>query len=436
MIINDLRHRWNIYLVLLLYKITLDLIYVLIIVPRYSYTGYLVNFSVYKYVISLVVLAIMFQPIAGLIIKISPSSLIILILNLAYFIPGCTLYAFYGFSNAFFCFYAVYWSLLMFFHYYFKRFHVLYPPKKITPFLFYAVVFIIAATGLFISGAYNGFRFHFGLMDVYDLRDIQSKLDLPVIVRYLQPLASVFLPIALVYFLIKKEILWAILLATVQLLLFAFGGHKTTLFALFIAVLIYLFYTEKRAIWILYFVLILNIIVFIESLFLNGISYTSSFVQYRTFFMPNMISAHFFDFFSSHEFVYLRDSFLRWFGFKNPYDMPIPLLISGVYSGNYQIWANNGLCGDAFYQFGWLSLLIYPVLITFVIRVFEACTKNLDIRIVFTSCILFSQAFINNSFFIVMLTNGFMFTCFFLYLMPRKALYSDILPGRQTFIFY
>jgi len=421
MVINNIRYRWNIYLVLLLYKITLDIIYIVLIAPKYAYVGYQLHFSILKYLISLAIVAILIQPIAGLLTNISTSSLIILILNLAYFIPGCTTYALSGLSNSYFCFFALYWSLLMFFHYYFRRFLIIPPPKKITPFIFYSIVALISFFALLISGLYNGFRFHFNLMDVYSLRDFQSSLHLPAIVRYLHPLASVLIPITVVYFLLKKDILVAVLLSVVQLLLFAFGGHKTTLFALFAAIFIALFYQDKRKLWILYILLTLNIIVFIEMLTFHGNSFVSSFIQFRTFFIPNMISYQFYEYFSSHEFVYLRDSILRWVGFVNPYGMPIPILISGAYTGNYSVWANNGLCGDAFYQFGWFGVVLYPILITTAIRFFEACTKNLDIRIVFTSCIIFSQAFINSPFFIVMLTNGFIFTCLFLYLMPRES---------------
>jgi hypothetical protein len=422
MISGSTRYRFNIYLILLLYKVTLDLVYILVVSPNYAYVGYTLSFSLYKYLISLALLAIMFQPIACLLTGISPSSLIILILNIAYFIPGCTVYALHGLPDKYFLFFSIYWSLLMVFHYHFVHFKIRFIERKMTWILFFISVLIIGLIGLVISGTYNGFKFHFGLMDVYVLRDYQSKLKLPTLIRYLYPLASTILPIAVVYFLTKKAYLWSIFLSIVQLLLFAFGGHKTILFTLFAAILIYFFYTEKKSIWILYTVLGLNIIVFVEALFLHGISYTNLFIQYRTFFMPNMISFKFFDFFSTHKLVYLSDSIFRWIGLKSPYSMPVPLLISGVYSGNYKAWANNGLCGDAFYQFGWLSLLIYPLLITIAVRVFEAVTKKLDIRIVFTSCILFAQAFINNTFFIVMLTNGFIFTCIFLYLMPRNTI--------------
>jgi hypothetical protein len=420
MITSSARNRWNIYIILFLYKITLDLVFIFVVAPNYSYVGYSLHFSAYKYIISVILLALMFQPIAGLLSKISPSSLIILILNLAYFIPGCTLYAWHGLPDNFFVFYAVYWILLMFLHYFFPHLRVPFVTQRMTRGLFIIIIIFISLAGILISGVYNGFRLHFGLMDVYHLRTIQKEMKLPTLVRYLQPLASIFLPIAIVYLLTKKEFVWGVALSIIQMLLFALGGHKTTIFALFVAIFIYLFYKEKRSIWILWIVLFLNITALLEAMLSHGFSYTGIFFQYRTFFMPSMISSNFFDFFSTHEHVYLRDSILRWIGFHNPYGMPIPNLISGVYSGNYSTLANNGMCGDAFYQFGWTGLVIYPFLITLAIRLFEACSRYLDIRIVITACILFSQAFINSPFFIVMLTNGFIFTSIFLYFMPRS----------------
>jgi len=232
MITSAARYRWNIYIILLLYKITLDLVFIFVVAPNYSYAGYTLDFSVYKYIISLILLALMLQPIAELLSKISPSSLIILVLNLAYFIPGCTLYALHGFTDKFFTFYTCYWILLMFFHYYFPHFRVPFITQRLTRGLFIVIIIFISVAGILISGVYNGFRFHFGLMDVYHLRSIQAEMKLPTLVRYLQPLASVFLPIAIVFLLTRKNIIWAIGLSIIQMLLFALGGHKTTIFAL------------------------------------------------------------------------------------------------------------------------------------------------------------------------------------------------------------
>jgi hypothetical protein len=407
--------------ILIIYKLSLDFIYLKAVSPFYSYAGMKLNVHFYKYIISTILFILLVKPIVTLYKQGNLSSLIILLLNLLYFIPGCTFYSFAGYSDNYFLFFSAYWILLMFLNRYItfpelKRFN--YKSRKI---LFFSALIIVTVGIVFISGRYNGFGMHLGLSDVYTLRFAQRDLKLPSMVNYFQPIAATLVPIAIVYCLIYKKYGWSIVLIILQLLSFAFGGMKMTLFFLFVAILAYNFYRENRKPLLVVGFIILNFVALIEVL-IRHFSYVNTYITYRVLFVPNLISFQFFDYFSNHELLYWRDSILGKLGFASPYPFSVPNLIARVYSSEINGSANNGMCGDAFSNFGWYSLLILPFLIVIFCKFLDACSQLVDDRILLTAAVVFSMGFTNGSFFMLLLSNGFLFACILLYILPRQKI--------------
>lgn len=407
---------------LLVYKFSLDIIYYFLLSPVYEYSGFIVNFSIYKYVLSLVLFMSLLYFIIGLYKNSAPSALILLIINLIYFIPGLTLYSFWSLEDDFFFYFALYWSLLMILHGSIPTIKIRQASERSHYIFFYTSLIVITILMLIISGVYNGFKLHFSLMDIYDLRADQKAMHLPVWVQYLQPLSSVIFPVAIVYFLIEKKKMWTLLLILIQLLSFAFGGSKFTLFAIVASILAYFFYKENRKTYLIYGLLLLTVLAFIE-FFVSGnkFSFISAYIHKRLFFTTVEISYNYFDFFHGHEFLYWRDSFLRWFGFESPYQGDLSTMIGDLYYNRPEMNCNNGLVGDAVANWGWGGCFIYPILLCIIFKVLDACCKNLDSRIILITCILFAVSFTNVSFFGVLLTGGYIFTCLFLYMLPRKS---------------
>jgi hypothetical protein len=405
-------------LILLIYKLSLDFAYVVTITPSFDYMGMHNHFFTYKYLISMAVLLLLLNSVIKLIGNHYPSASIILLLNLIYFFPGCTLYAFGGIPDHYFIFFASYWMILMILYY-----KLIFPRikqfnAKLNMQLFLIIVFSIIAVSLTITGLYNSFNLYFSVENVYDLRFAQRDLDLPVIVHYLQPIASTLSPLIMVYLFIEKRPVWGIVMIFVQLLLFAFGGMKSTFFILIISILIYLFYKSSRNRYLAIGLFSLNIVALIE-IIATKISYVSSFILFRVLFVPNLLSYYYYDYTLSHNYLLLRDSILRRIGFDSPYSIPLPYLIGTEYFNDPTNCANNGLAGDAYSNFGWLSLLLYPLMIVMVCKIFDRCSERLNPKIGFTAAFIFAIGFANSSFFSLMLTNGFILTCIMLFFMPR-----------------
>lgn len=404
------------YLILMVYKLSLDGVYTFAISPFYSYAGMVYAPVWWKYIISTFIVMLMSFFILRLYKIRRPSSLIVLIINLIYFIPGCTFYSFADINSIYFIYFVIYWIALTTIYFWLpsSNFH----RKQISNIYFYLLLFVIIVVSIVITGVYNGFKISFSLLNVYELRAEVEDMNLPWIVGYIKPLVSSIIPVSCVHFLIRKKILIVSILVFIQLLLFAFGGHKTTLFFVFAAIIVYFFFSERKLYWVTYALIVLNILPFVEMYFTNNMSFIAGFLQRRNMFLTNQLSSMYFDYFSVHEYDFWRQSILGRLGFISPYTSSVPSIISIEYFG-HDGGANNGMCGDAYFNFGWIGLLVYPLFLNVAFKFLDACSNGLTIKLLLVVSIIFSINFVNSYFFTIMLTHGFLLICVFLYLLPR-----------------
>ncbi|NLV16847.1 MAG: hypothetical protein GXY50_06555 [Syntrophomonadaceae bacterium] len=408
------------YLGIILLRLTFDIVYLFIINPVYGYSGFLLDFVAYKYVLSWLVTLGMTPFIVNLYNNSSVSSTIILLINLIYFIPGCTLYSMAGLPDSYFLFYGLYWIILMIWQYKIPYIHFRLPPEKLSRLVFYAIIVLIGLGAIAISGMYNGFQMNFRLDNVYELRMQQRSLGLLSLVGYFQPLASIFLPLVLVYFLAKKRYLLSLVALIIQMLLFSFGGMKFTLLLVPVALCGFYLYREKRMDWFSWGMVAFNFMALFEYL-LRKSYWITAYFQNRSIMLTNLISYQYYDFFSTHTPDYLFQGILRRLGFLSQYDIQIPYIIGFNYYGNIANRANNGLVGDAFSNFAWLGLIVFPLFIILALRLMDACAHGLDRRLLITVFAGYAFLFTNGSFFTIMLTNGFIFMCAALFFMPRTG---------------
>lgn len=417
-----------IYFILLCYKFSLDVIYRFIISPNYSYQGFIYNFSISKYIISTFIYLFMLIPIIKLSRRRNNSSIIILLITLVYFVPGYSMYALSGQESNYFLYFTIYWFLILILQLIIPQIKSNLNRQNRNPIIFNLIVIAFAFFSLAISGVYTNFRINLSLSNIYDLRKEAREFNMPTILKYLQNASDKIIPLGLIYYIVSKKRIMAILLMTIQLLNFSFNGKKSILFTLVIIILITFFYQRKHISWITPSFLLLNCIALIESLFRGGQSQIVNYIIRRVMFMPTMIGYYYYDFFSRNELDYLRQSILRWFGATSPYSkISIQRLIGLLYFGSIETNANTGLVGDAYANFGWLGLFFYPIMIIIALRVLDYCTKQVDYRINMVLCVLIFYTFINGSFFTILLNNGFILTCITMFLCPQ----ADVVEQNQ-----
>ena len=130
-------------------------------------------------------------------------------------------------------------------------------------------------------------------------------------------------------------------------------------------------------------------------------------------FIPALTTGNFLDFFSVNRPDFLTQSILGRLGFESEYALPLPYLIDNFYSDGTAS-ANTGLLADAYSNFGFFGILLYPILFAFILRMIDSAAKKIDIKYNAGIIVFFSLSFLNTAFFTALLTGGVLFGLFFL----------------------
>lgn len=413
----------RITLFIVIYRLTLDYIYVNVISPIWSYQHFYTNVNNSFLFISYIWLFFIILFDRKLYEDKRPSSIFLLLLDFLFFIPLSSVIPLSGMSLDFLVYCLIYWSLVALFQYYYLRKKPPYSPKnaieKRSSNYYFIIASIIIGLNFLITLYFFGFHIKLDLEDVYDIRYAVRDLHLPTAVKYLKPIASKLTLITILVVIIKRKYLWLIPLVLVQLENFAFGALKSDFFALILVFIVGFFYKTKHLQYIFYALIIANVIVLVEFV-LTGSSLFSIIIHRRVLFMPSILSNEYFTYFSGHELVYLRDSFLRYFGFHSPYDLEVPMLIGREYYDSPEANCNTGIIGDDFAQLGWFSLLVFPYLrykiLTLYDRVLSPCEEKMIVYVGF----IFSLVFISGTFFSSLITGGFLVIILLLYVLTKK----------------
>lgn len=349
------------------------------------------------------------------------SNLFLIVITLLYFLPGSVLYIYGNFTDNYFIFYVLGFVIMTVF-------------DKIIPNRALIIrkggnVIGLNIFGLLIAGLttlivfyYNGINLQVNFAEVYGMREDWANSSMPNIFNYYIPFAARITPILMVLFIYRKNFYVSFVLGLSQLISFGFGGMKYTFFALFVAILIYCFFKAKTYYPIIYYILIFNVLAVVEYLIYDE-SLIATFFQRRLSYIPNQIGYYYYDFFSHNEFLYFRDSFLRLFGMKSPYDEAIPHVIANYAFNRPYMGANTGLFAEGFSQIGWVSVFVYPLLYIAAFRFYEYCIgaikSGLSYKIAFTGVVLYSITFVDGAYFSILLTQGFILSCLSLKYLSR-----------------
>jgi hypothetical protein len=230
---------------ILLYRIFLDKAYESIISNVFDYQYFYNNKTPFSLGISWLILFILLPFILKILNKSSLSSNIISLLIFISLIPTTTMIAFnanYGFE--YIVLISFYWTILLLSQIYIPTIKLSISPSIQSFFWSDYLLIILSLTVIYISYYFTGFRFHFGLMDVYDIRTEARDYNISFFLGYLSTFSDNILPILLVYYMSKKKWIISIFISTVILLNFGITGTKQILFLLFFAIfglIIYLF---------------------------------------------------------------------------------------------------------------------------------------------------------------------------------------------------
>lgn len=406
---------------IILYKLTLDLVYLMRIVPVYSYAGFTLNYSTTSIVISNMVFLIFLFTSDFSIANARPSKSIIIILFYLYVIPSFSFIAYSSNDMRYLFYFSVYWFFIIFFHRMTKRINI--PKIKIRivnqQFVFELSIYFISVFALFATIYYNGFKIKIDLKDIYTIRSYFSTVERSTFVRYLIDPAAIVIPVGIVHFFQNRRYVVVSLLVLIQLAIYAMGAHKFVLFLLVLTLLASIFYKKKYFDMIPLGLVALNLIAFLEPYGTKKHSMIVDYIQRRVLFVPSFLSFKYYEFFTTHAIDYFKQSFLRHLGIRSAYSTTIPKVIGEVML-NESTHANTGLIGDAFQNLGVVGLVIFPLLLVGFLFFFDYCSRDIEPSIMFVTSVILAIKFISGTFTSILLSGGVLIVCIYLYLYPRN----------------
>jgi hypothetical protein len=244
------------------------------------------------------------------------------------------------------------------------------------------VLAVLSATVLFISWRHTGFRLHFGLFDVYDLRAEAREYQVATIVGYFATFADNILPILLAFYLRRKWFVVAALVVVVILFNFGISATKQVMFLLVFAVASVAVGEPARLNRKMLVALSAVIALAIVEQQVLGTVFVGNLSVFRVIVLPAHLHWVHYDFFQTNELLNLTQSALRFF-FASPYEENVQFLLGEYYIGQFSARANNGLFSDGYMNFGAASVFFYPVLAVFLLKLMEGASKGLPSNVQF-----------------------------------------------------
>ena len=397
-------------LLILLFKCCLDLSYATWISRKYAYLGLTYSLSIPCLIATVPLVLLSAMTAVRLLERGGLSDISVSLLIIIYYLPSATMFALSNHDPGYFLFVTLYFIFLIGLNrvIHFPTYSYGYYQKSDA--LVYVAI-VLSVLMIAISGYYSGFRISINLSEFYDLRSEAREYSMPSVVSYLFNWARYIIPVGILYTVLHRKKGLTIFFSVTQILAFSFNGKKSSLAFFLIALGMGYFYRSRYLKTIPFAFASLGVLGVIEPFVRGGESAIGKFLLRRAMIIPAWLGRCYYDYFSSHGYDFLRGSVLGFLGFESPYGN-IPRLIGSLYyktsNALKEVNANTGMCGDAFANFGWLSLFIYPLMVILILKAMEMCSDGLEKPLIHFIALLCAYMLINGSFFKILLTNGFL----------------------------
>jgi hypothetical protein len=310
----------------------------------------------------------------------------------------------------------------------------------VNPKLVYAALVLgsVLLSGMIIMLS-GGLRLSISLDSVYDRRlDARDMVTSRSAVAYgMSWLSSSIAPILIATGYLRGSVGLLIAGCFGALCLFSFAGTKTDLFCpLFLLLLfgIVRYCGSKFGLVLVGASAVLVVTSVIGFLFFD-ISFLSTYLVRRQFFVPALLSSYYWDFFSDHPRLYYSQSFLRWL-VSSPYDVPMAKLIGDVYYKSLDNHANANIWASAFANGGYAGMALVTAALGMLFRVIDSLAARSDWLLIATMCGMFGVTWTNGALETSLLSNGVALSLAIFYFLPgskpsRHAAFVHANPTRR-----
>lgn len=398
----------------ILYKIIVDLIYFLYIGRMSDYGILISNTNIISGYFITVILAIFVVIYSK---HTEPSSFIMIVISMIYFVPITTYCSLGPGADATFFYMAIYaiWISVLW---------ILVPTIGIKndniefSNIFYYVLFVIVAIiTIYISFRYTDFRIVTSLKNIYEIRAEAAEYDLPIVLSYFQQFSGIIIPMLILMSFYKKKYIFIFIGIILLIFNFSFAAQKSILFMGVLLIIGCIFWKQNMIYLIVPSGVVLGLLGLLEVV-VSSHNYIISYFFRRQGFVLAQLSDEYYRFFYQNPSDLFRSTFIGKIGFDSPYNLQLSKVIGNNFSSQV-INCNNGLLADVWAHLGVMGVIIMPFILIVCFRLFDCCCNRLCakyyIGLSFYSAVLFA----NTTWSTVLLSHGYFIMCILFILFPR-----------------
>lgn len=233
-------------------------------------------------------------------------------------------------------------------------------------------------------------------LNIYNVYSIRETLDMNKYISYLFTLQIyVTGPFFVCLNLNKKRYLNTVIFIIIQLMFYLWTGHKTILFSLPLMFAIFLISKLKNPEKIIITALAVFVLLCVLFTFLINFSKAfetplSLFVR-RAMVLPAQLKFLYFDFFNNNPSINLTGTLPTWLlKIKNPYiDISYTHLIGSIYFDAPSMNANTGYFIEGFARFSYAGFYIVFIIMGFLLKLFDGFVLKAGKSMIYPLCIIF-----------------------------------------------
>lgn len=256
--------------------------------------------------------------------------------------------------------------------------------RQSAKYIFWIIALIFILGSIILSYRYYG-GFHISLSlasdDVYKSR-LLARGSFGTILNYFRNNAMyVIVPLVANVFLLKKKYGLFGISIIVLLLLFGIDSQKAVLMLALLSLGVAHIIRKKISSTLIKGLLFTNIFVILFYLITGNLRLVDYLVK-RIYFLPAIIGRCYYEYVNTNGNMVLFSSLLQGMNVITNYayaEIPLPYSIGRYYFGSVSISANTGGFGGA-YAYGLLSLFITPIAYAFLFRLLNRATRNIEAK--------------------------------------------------------
>ncbi len=408
----------KVILLLLLFRLCLDLAYVYVVSPVYSYSGFTTSISFVAVIESYFMMIIIGLVIPSTINR--ASHFFIWMFAMASIIPTLSFYAMHSGSRIF-----MYAIMIGFFCVVLGsklpviRIGTLKEGRTIGILLLIIIVVAVSASSI-AKGGLSHFNLDFS--KVYEHRsEVGALIDVGLWGYINTWVYKVINPALIAWALWRKKYHLFILFTGLQVLFFAISSHKSVLFYPVLILAVYFLVRKREAFkyitWSLIGVIIVSSCIY---LIFDNVWPASLFIR-RVFFVPAQLNFAYYELFSDIGHVFMSNSVLSSL-FSYPFEYNYTYMVSLYLLGHPNTGCNNGFLATGYMHFGYLGIWIFSIIVGLLLWIVDNLIgKRMPLWLgISVLTIPFFSLFTSADLTTALLTHGILVGCLILLIIGKK----------------